>query len=309
MEYQVTFEISPAGHFGVPQDGVTVLDGTVGGEYSGDTYHTATMKRVGYGSLPEYRAGEEAVDLTFSLGNSRVHIRDNFAFFETEATTYREAYDRAETGLHKFLQHLSLSHGVLFKYQPLMIESSEGNVYPIPMYTTMGTVTVYDLDRLRQNLLEADRCYYLSDQRLERALEYLTHALFLFEMRTQVATPLSGHYTMLVASVFLNLWKAASAVVGDRSKREDSDYKSRCIRLGFDEEFIKTKIDKIRKLRNDYDVAHYTLDDERIHEIEMNLGEAGAIVIEILRRYRQYLMTTIGGSPDPAKDVRSDRPS
>lgn len=296
MKFQITLEITPAGPFGVPQDGVTVLRGKEGGQYFGDIYHTATKIRVGYGYLPEYRTEEEGIDFSFALGNSQIHLHDNFAFVETEADTSREAYNQATKEIGKFLQHLSVSHGGLFTYRPLIIESDDGKLFPVPEYGTMGTVTIYNLERLLQDITDAQRYHNLSDQRLERALGYLGHARFLFAKRIQIANPFSEHFTMLIASIFLNLWKAASAIVGDPSKPEDSDYRQRYKKLGFDDEYFNTRIEKIRKLRNDYDVAHYTLADERINDIEKNFGEAEGIATEILKRYREFLLNASGGS-------------
>lgn len=290
MKFQITLEIMPASTFGVPQDNVTVLRGKSGANYFGNTYHSDTMTLVGYGSLPEYRTEEEAINLSFPLGSVQVNLHDNFVFVEVVAVTAKEAYNKAIEEISKFLQNLSLSHGGLFTYRPLIIEADNGKLFPVPQYNSMGNVTVYDIEHLRNHIVESQKYQNLVDQRLERACRYFGHARFLFIKRMQIADPLSEHFNMLIASVYLNLWKAASAIVGDPSNREDSDYKSRYKKFGFDEEYFNTKIERIRKLRNDYDVAHYTLDDERIGDIEKNFGKADAIVTEIIQRYREYLL-------------------
>jgi hypothetical protein len=248
------------------------------------------MIRVGYGSLPEYRSDEEAIDLTFALADIQIHLHDNFVFADIEAATPSEAYNRTTKALGEFLEHLSLNQGGYFSYRPLIIESAGGELFPIPSYNPLGAVTIYNLEGLQKNIVDVQQYCGLSDQRLSRALEYLNHSRFLFGKRLQIADPLSEHFTMLIASIFLNLWKAASAVVGDPSKPEDTDYRQRYKKLGFDEAFFTTKIEKIRKLRNDYDVAHYTLADERISNIEQNFGEADSIVVQILKRYREILL-------------------
>jgi len=287
--------------FGVPQDNVTVLRGKSGANYFGNTFHSATMTLVGYGSLPEYRTEEEAINLSFQLGNVQVNLHDNFAFADVFADSAQEAYDKAIEEISKFLQNLSLSHGGLFTYRPLIIETDDGKIYPVPQYNSMGNVTVYNIETLKNHIIESQKFHNLTDQRLERALRYLGHARFLFAKRMQIADPLSEHFNMLIASIYLNLWKAASAVVGDPSNREDTDYKSRYKKFGFDEEYFNTKIEKIRKLRNDYDVAHYTLDDERISDIEKNFGVAEAIATEIIQRYREYLFNQNNASQNEGK--------
>lgn len=289
MRFQVTFEIHPSGPFGVPQDGVTVVSTQEGGrELLGDTYHVRTMTRVGYGSLPEYRKENQAINLSLNLGDVQISLRDNFAFADVEASSASEAYEKAAQTINRFLQHLSLSQGRLFTFQPLINESDDGKVFPVPTYKQIASVTVYDLKRLRNDVEQTQNYYHLSDQRLERALLYFAHAHLLFERRMEIAPPLSEHYTLLIASVFLHLWKAISVIVGDPSK--DTDYQSRYKQFGLDYEFFKSRIEKIRNLRNNYDVAHYSLTEESIKEIEANFGEADQIVAEVLRRYREYLL-------------------
>jgi hypothetical protein len=290
MKFQVTFEIIPGGPFGVPQDGVTILRGEAGKQFVGDTYHTATMIRVGWGSLPEFRADNEAIKRSFRLGDTQARINDNFLFIELETDSEREAYARAAHQVGTFLKNLSLNQGGLFTVRPLIIETDDGRIFPVPKYSTLGTVTVYSLDQLARNIDEALKYQELSDQRLERAVLYWSHARFLFGKRMEIADPLSEHHTLLISSIFLNLWKAVSTIVGDPSKSADSDYQRRYRRLGFDYGFFRTKIEKIRELRNNYDVAHYSMSEEAIQQIESNFGEADNTATEVLKRYRDHLL-------------------
>jgi hypothetical protein len=200
------------------------------------------MIRVGYGSLPQYRSDEEAIHICLTVGSSQVHIRDNFIFATNEAANWREAYGQASGEVNLFLQHLSLSHGGAFTFRPLIIEADDGTSYPVPTHIGMGMMTVYNLERLRQDIKDTQKYQTLSDQKLERALAYLTHARYLYAKRLEIADPLSEHFTMLIASIFLNLWKAASVVVGDPSKPSDSDYQKRYWQLGFDDDFFEQKL-------------------------------------------------------------------
>ncbi len=290
MKFHVTFEISPGAPFGVPQEGVTVLRGKAGKPINGDPYYTSTMTRVGWGSLSEYRAENEAIKRSYQLGESQARLSDNFLFIDLEAGSEREAYTRAVGVVDKFLKNLSLSHGGLFTSRPVIIESNDGRTYPVPKYSSLGTVTVYNLDQLRQNIDDAVMYQRLLDQRLDRALRYWAHARFLYSKRLEITEPLSEHHALLISSIFLNLWKAISTVVGDPSKPEDSDYQKRYRKLGYDHEFFKTQIEKIRELRNNYDVAHYSFSEEAIQNIESNFGKADNTVREVLKRYRDYLL-------------------
>ena len=68
MFFEITFRITPPGPFGVPEDGVIVSPG-LAGKVMGDTFHTVTMTRVGYGTFPNYRQGNEVVQLPLTLGD------------------------------------------------------------------------------------------------------------------------------------------------------------------------------------------------------------------------------------------------
>jgi hypothetical protein len=287
MKFEMTFEISPPGVFGVPEDGRTVLPARPG-EYIGEAIHTATLTRVGYGSLSEFRREEEAITLPLNLRNVQGRMQDNFIFLQIDASTYREAYDRVVQVLEIFLQHLSLSQTRSFTYKPLIIESEDGRIYPVPKVVTISAVTSYNLEHMKQTIQEAEAFCSFQDSVLERALQYFDHALLLYEKRGQIDDVLSRHYQKLIAAVFLNLWKAVSTIVGDPST--DNDYQRRYKKFGFNHDFFKSKIEHLRNMRNSYDVAHYSLDDNLNNTINANFGEAQNIAAEVLRRYRQYLL-------------------
>lgn len=287
MKFDITFAIHPSSPFGVPQENVTVLKGKNGLQIYGDTYHSATMIKVGYGSLPDYRNDNEAIDLHFSLGIIEVELKDNFIFTKVDCDNSHEAYEFTILEINKFIQNLSLNNGLHFSCQPLIIESEDGQIFPIPQYSSMGNVCVFNLEEFKNQIIDAIRYQGIQDTRLEHALAYLGHARYLFAIRMQIASPLSDHFSMLISSIYLNIWKALSSIVGDPNV--DKDYQSKYKLYGFSEEYFKDRIEKIRKLRNNYDVAHYTLDDERITNIEKNFGEADQIVSEVIKRYREYL--------------------
>ncbi len=287
MKFQITFEISPPSIFGVPEEGRTVLPARPG-EYFSDTIHTATLTRVGYGSLPEYRREDEAVSFFLRLRNVHGNFKDNFIFLTVEANSYNEAYNTAIQILVLFLQHLSLSQTRLFTYKPLIIESEDGRVYPVPKKFSLAAVTQYNLEQLKQDIQEAESFCSIQNSLLERALEYFDHALFLYDMRSQVTDVLSRHYQKLIAAVFLNLWKAVSTIVG--GPNTDRDYQRRYRKLDFDYVFFTEKIEHLRNMRNSYDITHYSLDDKLLSEVDANYGAAQNIAVEVLRRYREYLL-------------------
>jgi len=289
MEFLITVEISPSGRFGVPQAGWTVQPGRAGESY-GDTFHSDTGIRVGFGTLPEYRAMENAIEVTLKLGRAEVRIRDNFAFLKIDASSSSEAFNLATRELDRFFQHLSLSQGTVFTYEVLIIETSDRRTYPVPTEVILSKITMYNLDHLRDEILEAQSYQDISDERLSRALEYFELALILYQTRGEIAGAFNRHHTQVIASVFLNLWKAMSSIVGDPN--EDRDYQSRYRTLGFDQRFFEEKIEKVRDLRNNYDVAHYVLDGSGIERLEADYGEVQQIVTDVLKRYREFVLSS-----------------
>jgi hypothetical protein len=147
--------------------------------------------------------------------------------------------------------------------------------------------TRYNLDQVADALNSAATVAALADPTLDRALHYFEHALFFNARRRELAPPPSRHHRMIISAVFLSLWKAVTTIVGDPSR--DADYQKRYRQFGLDRTFFETKIERLRTLRNDYDVAHYTPTDEQSKEIEAIYGEAVSIAAEVIRHYRDYL--------------------
>lgn len=286
MKFTIIFEIYPPGQFGVPENGKTVIPAGPG-SYIGDTFHRATMTRVGYGTLSCYRDENERISLTLNLGDISATIKDNFATFIIEANSPGEAFDIAVKAIDRFLQHLSLNMHQLFYYNILVMEDEQGKIYPVPKEVIMVSVTMYNLDRLIGEIENAAKFFQLSDPILDKALQYYEHSLYLYEKRTEIVDVLSRHFNYLISAVFLNMWKALTTIIGDPSI--DKDYQSRYKRLGFGYEFFKSKIEYVKDIRNQYDVAHYHVEQDRIKKVEQNFGKAKEVVISVLKAYRQYI--------------------
>lgn len=219
-------------------------------------------------------------------------LKDNFLFLDVEASSAREAYKIAVETVDPFIQHLTLNTRLLFSYKPLFIEGENGELLRFPEAFTLTAVMIYDLTYLRNAIANAEKMSQLSDPVLDKALQYYEHALFLFENANKETYILSRHFRHMIAAAFLNLWKAVSTIAGDPSV--DSDYQSRYKRLGFDYNFFKSQIEFVRNLRNNYDVAHYHIEPDRLKEIEQNYGKSKEVAERILLAYRQYLLS---GSP------------
>jgi hypothetical protein len=144
-----------------------------------------------------------------------------------------------------------------------------------------------NLDEVAEALRSAATFTTATDERLDRALHHFDRALFLFARRRTLASPLSRHHRTLISAIFLNLWKAVTTIVGDPSR--DADYQRRYRRFGMDHDFWQNRIERLRTLRNDYDVAHYALTEASGAEIQAAYGADVTTAADDFRRYREHL--------------------
>jgi hypothetical protein len=286
MLFTLTIRIEPSAPFGVPQPGTTVVPAAPG-TINGPPVHGDTGTVVGHGTLSTYRREDAAITLNLKSNRGVIRLRDNFAFIDVEATDSGTAFRAAASLADRFLQHFTISDGQLFTFSSLILESEDRRLHPIPRLIELGTFTAYNLDTLKAHLEEAATYLEIEDKKLILAIDYLQQALALFLNSRAIADPLYRQHSMLISSAFLNMWKAISTIVGDPSI--DSDYQSRYKALGLDHDFFQTKIEKVRNLRNQYDVAHYSLDISDIDAVEHAFGEATNVALETIRRYRSTI--------------------
>ena len=291
MLFRLTFELAPGGPFGLPEDGKTVIGSKPGDTAPVSVYSPAVDSRalviVSQGTLSNYRAEADAINVQLKLGRSHGRLQDNFVFLEIDAATSDEAREVATEELERLIRRFTLSQGRAFSAKLLVLEDDTGNIHRLPTRVELGSMTFYNTAKFAEDIKEAQTDLARSDDRLERALEYYEHAIFLYERRASIAPLLTQHYRLLISEMFLTLWKAATAIIGDPSV--DKDYRSRYRKLGLDDQFFIEKIERIRQLRNAYDVAHYTLDAQRLKDTEVEYGQCQQSVAEIIKRYRQNL--------------------
>jgi hypothetical protein len=283
MRFSVYYEVAPEGIFGVPQAGMTVLPAGPRDSYFAP--FTNTGIRIGHGTLSEYRPDDQAVRLSLGLGDASIQIEDNFFTVTVEADDAFPAYTAATRLLESVLANLALDLRHAFSYYPLEIRDVHGTPFPAPKSVNFGG-TNYNLGQVAEALRSAATFTAVTDDRLDRALHYFEHALFLFDRRSSLAPPLSRHHRTLISSIFLNFWKAVTTIVGDPSR--DADYQRRYRQYGMDHEFWQTRIERLRTLRNDFDVAHYALNEAASAEIEAAYGEGVSTAAEVIRRYRAH---------------------
>jgi hypothetical protein len=244
--------------------------------------------KAGHGKLPKYREESERINLPIDLGKVKGHIIDNFTFLDVEANNHQEAFCLTWDALSVFLQHLSVNDGTLFTAAPIIIETDDGRVYPIPTKGRMGSYKVYNLEKLAENIVAVQRFSQLSDARLRKALNYFEYALWLYERAVTIENVTSRHYPYLISMVFLNLWKSITTIVGDPTKSKDG-YQKRYRKIGLKQQ-DKINIDALKKLRDDHDVAHYALTEESLKDVQNKFGVAMKTAAEVIRTYREHLL-------------------
>lgn len=287
MEFEIIFKIDPASAFGLPENDITVVPTKEGNQIHGPALHRKSGKHVGVGTLSDYRKDENALKVSLDLDNTTLRFEDNTVFITIEAENSTSAFQQSTNVLEDFLRHLTLETGRVFEYECLIIQDRDDNIYNVPEIIQHFKMSSYNISELKKSVLNAGKFYEYKNEKLIRSLQYYKHALLLFDKRNQITDLLSRHYTQLLSSVFLNLWKAASVIVGDPSV--DKDYQKRYKNLGFDYNYFESRIEFLRGLRNDFDVAHYSLDESSNKEVEKNFRKAVRIVSEILKKYRDTL--------------------
>jgi len=283
-QYELLAELLPPSSFGLSEEGVSV--------HRGGTLPTVPPYIVGEGiseeggTPQEFRSDEEAIDERLHFRGSEAHIRDNSVRIHFEA----EEPDIWQTGqelLDKVLQHLSVSRGgVRFSYRVLGIEGEDGKTRTLESIT--WRVTWFYLDQLRDAIRNLGPYVDLSDARLDAALDYYEHALWLRE-RTPAPEEIRlevRHARRMVSSVFLNLWKAVTVIVGDPRER---DAQSRYRQLALARDFAKRYRD-LTVLRNDADAAHHALNPERVVALAEAQDQAQDTAREVISAYRTFLL-------------------
>ena len=254
-------------------------------EFASDAY-TNTGVKVGHGVLPIYRTEDKALREDLVIDGAAARLEDNYLTIEVEGETPLEAYQSAVSRVESFLAHLTIEIRRTFASGAVYFVDADGQPYPPPKWTDLFTVTTYNLPALAGSARVAADSTSVTDARLSRSLHYFEHALFLYENRRNLALAGSSHYRSLIAAVFLNLWKAVSTIIGDPSR--DRDYQRRYRRFGIDKAFFDTRIERLRNLRNDYDVAHYELSAATGEQIEGLYQEAVSTAAEVIQRFREF---------------------
>jgi hypothetical protein len=260
-------------------------------KYESDLYIEAPtgdrFRKVVWGSLSVYRSPESKLNEPLEFGEVKGQVEDNYVTLTVQADDADQARTKLVNSIDRLLQHLALKYNVPLSFNGVSMADENNNWYPIrSVQMNVVSFRAYNLDELRDEVRQVQAFISLNDERLDRALTYFEHAVWLFEQRSRQGDVRSRHAAQVASSIFLNLWKAITTIVGDPDER---DYQSRYKKLGLDYPFFKDGIDKVTRMRNSLDVAHYHLDPTVIAQVDEAIGEAVVVAREVITRYRESL--------------------
>ena len=293
MKFKAFFQIGPPWPFGLPQEGMVVVPAP--GKYESYAAHARMGFKVKHGTLSLFREDSQTIKATFSILGVDFSLTDNFVELTLEASSPEAAFEASRKAMDNFLRNLALKHGHYYysKISAIESENKEGHTEKQVMAVRYGC---YNLQQIACAIEEAGRDSALIDPRLQKALQYFEHALFVSKHLLGQLDPRSNQQSFLISAVFLNFWKAVTCIIGDPSKNKDK-YHKRYKAIGISDE-QKTICDKLKSLRNDYDVAHYSLRESDLERIKQEFGKAQELAGDIIKHYQKHLRSKQTNSPD-----------
>ncbi len=288
MKFEFVMKVSPAGPFGVPDGSRIIVPGVPGRQIVGPAVHVRTMRPFGYGTLPEYRRDDDAVKVEMEHEGVHLHVQDNYFVFAVAAEDVRSAYRVVKPVIERLMRILTMEHGGRFSYEGDYVEGEDESLAPWPegKKVTMFEGTMYNTRDLQDRITEGFPRAFSADVRCDRALAYFENAIALRDLAVAAAFD-STRASMLQALAFLQLWKALTTILGEPGT--DKDYQRRFKDYGLPENYWKDTIEPLNRIRNDEDVAHYSLSESTAAEVAKVFGEAVVACQTVLRAYISHL--------------------
>lgn len=291
--FVATFALSPTSFFGLPEGDKTVLK-AAGAQVIGAAIDPRTGLIVQHGSVSEFRRPEEVLKVSLDRAGYRLVAEDNFVRLSLEAPNMDSAVEEAIRIVERFVRHLTVEHAVMFDYEALQIEfDDQVRRWPSQRSVHVMSATLYDLADTAQKMARAFPRALLGDTKLDKALLYIEHGWFLYNVRVH-APRTSPHYGLAIASAFLQLWKAVTAILGDPSS--DRGHRTKHRQFGLPKEFWNERVKPLYVIRNDADVAHYSLASSPVQKLEGTFGQAALVCRDVIAAYADSLLSAAFGS-------------
>jgi hypothetical protein len=289
-KYEITYKIYPAGIFGLPQEGFTVISGAQ--EIHGDTMSTCSGKIVGLGTLSRYREESEKIIFKANYNDTEVKFNDNFITIVFDEVDKSIAIKKADNTIINFLRILEVFYpGKYFYAEPVeFLENDEAQHFPGSLPYSFR-LQWYNLSELKDNLSKIFSKLSILDEVSKRCLEYIDRASLLESIDTELKSFDVRTGAFLKSEIFLNYYKAITVVLGDRTINKDKDYQSRYQKFNISKDYYQSEIEPLWKIRSNYDVAHYQPkeDLEKLQKLIDNIDKARKSALEVFKKYVEYL--------------------
>lgn len=290
MQFILRAKLFPSAIFGLPDGDKIVIP--VGADdkttLTSPVLDARTGKIVGYGTLSEFRKPIDAVNARKSAEKVSVELRDNFVSIKFDSLGAQEALDHATELLDRFCQCISVQAGQRVSAFLESFEDGDGNPQPAYARKTVPlfSATTYNLKQLQGQLGVAFEWATVSDERAAKALFYFEHAQLLEEFSKTL--PLhSPHAAFSMATAFLQMFKGLVTIVGEPGV--DSDHQRRAKQLGLGGDFWGSRVQPLCKIRNDNDVAHYSLEKPDLMDAHRQFSAAARVFRDAFAAYMQSL--------------------
>lgn len=281
LEFDFVVELSPGGHFGLPDKERTVIPVQQGDVF---TPHLDTMtgNLIGHGTLSNYR--HEPTMIEFADNQVKIRCIDNHLYIKIVDETSIKAQKRVDQICTRILQMFSINSTIHLEYK--IIQCTTGNQKCLlEKRVDFGKFTFYDLDKLKNDFYSAMTLGHLIDERLHKAQAYFSHALILEQLKINMINEEEYHNKLLASEMLLNFNKSVTTIVGERS---ESDYGERYKQFNISSSLWRD-VQQLRRLRNDKDIAHYSPSWDKLQIALDNLSFAKETAQQVLMKYVEWL--------------------
>lgn len=291
FQYSLVFLLHPPGLFGLP-DGNKIVTPARIGPTDFPAFDRLTGNMVGHGTLPHYR--DTPLRLGMTVQDARLRVEDNYLHMVIEAPNSDAAVERGLEIANTLCLFTSAYNGHYIHADIVQaVDETHQTRVPVPKVVRF-TETRYNLEELKSQIQMASNALVFKEDRLNKAVSYLYHALLQSQELDRV-NPLTFHGRLLVSEIVLNCYKAASTILGDPSVKGDKDYQSRWKKFGMDHSLF-LRVEELRNLRNSSDVAHYSPDWSSAEALERRVQFARQVGRDVILAYISW------ASRDPSKN-------
>lgn len=280
----VAWRFLPSGYFGDPEKGVGIQPAGV--MTPGPPIPIPV--KPGRISLPAESASP-IFRLRLDVGETTVEFRGSTVIIRSPDP----ALGKTDTGLmetqvfRRFIQDVSRGIGQHVYPKLLGVGGSEDTLwYPkLPL-----RVRSYHLKSLEQSVRRAAQTSLVGDAKSDKARMYLQHAQFLasltIELSPEVFETTPKHASLFVADVALNSWKAISVLLGEKWHEQGEALQT----MGLAPPTYEERFRRLKRLRNEGDVAHARQTENELSETARQLHELIETAKLVLDAYLSYLM-------------------